>query len=148
MKWLFTFFDRLEDKIRSRLSHYPITYALVGGVSIVIFWRAVWHLTDFIPYLNTLEGTLVTLAVSVFVLLVSGLFVSFFIGDRIILSGLHNDKKVIEKVRQAIKEAEQIEGEVHEEVEAEAGEVADVIKSLTKIEHRLASMEKKLNGKK
>ena len=40
------FFDKLEDKIRGRLSHHPIFYALVGGIGVVLFWRGVWHTAD------------------------------------------------------------------------------------------------------
>jgi hypothetical protein len=40
------FFDKLEDYVRGILSKYPIPYAFVGGVSIVLFWRGVWHTAD------------------------------------------------------------------------------------------------------
>ena len=30
-------FDHLEDRVRGKLSHYPITYAIIAGVSIVLF---------------------------------------------------------------------------------------------------------------
>ena len=47
MKSIIKFFDKIEDKIRGKLSHYPIFYAFIGGVGIVIFWRGVWHTADF-----------------------------------------------------------------------------------------------------
>jgi hypothetical protein len=40
------------------------------------------------------------------IMLFTGLFVSFFIGDRIILSGLKNEKKVAEKTESEIKQEE------------------------------------------
>ena len=38
--------------MRGFLSHYPMIYALVGGVGIVSFWRGVWETSDLlgIPY--------------------------------------------------------------------------------------------------
>ena len=42
------FFDKLEDRVRSWLSHQPILYALIGGIGIVLFWRGVWHTADYL----------------------------------------------------------------------------------------------------
>ena len=42
------FFDKLEDKTRGTLSHYPFLYAFLGGIGVVLFWRGVWHTNDFI----------------------------------------------------------------------------------------------------
>ena len=42
------FFDKLEDKTRAMLSRMPILYAFVGGIGVVLFWRGVWHTTDFL----------------------------------------------------------------------------------------------------
>ena len=88
------FFDKLEDKIRKHLSKFPIVYALVGAVGIVLFWRGVWLIADSIPFLS---NPYISLFVSIIILLAIGLFVSFFIGDSILLSGLRGEKKLIEK---------------------------------------------------
>lgn len=98
------FFDKFEDWARASLSKHPILYALLGGVSIVLFWRGVWMIADELPFMT---GP-VSVIVSVVMLLASGLFVSFFIGDRIILSGLKKEKKLAEKTEEEVKSEENI----------------------------------------
>ena len=104
------FFDKLEDRTREHLSMMPIAYAIVGGVTIVIFWRGVWDLADHLESFGGiwafLFDPLVSVIISMLVLLVTGLFVSFFIGDRIILSGLKHEKKVEEKTESEVREEE------------------------------------------
>ena len=92
------FFDKLEDKVRAKLSHYPILYALVGGVGIVLFWRGVWHVADDMGL-----GSWTSIIISLILLLMTGLFVSFFIGHYIIFSGLKQEKKIEEKEEEEIK---------------------------------------------
>ncbi|MEK7657636.1 MAG: hypothetical protein AAB366_00335 [Patescibacteria group bacterium] len=93
------FFDKLEDKIRTILSRRPILYAFIGAVGIVLFWRGVWMTADMFPFMN---GP-VSIFVSVVLLLLTGLFVYFFIGDKVIISGLKQEKKMIEKTEEEIK---------------------------------------------
>lgn len=93
------FFDKLEDKIRGSLSHKPIIYALIGAAAIVLFWRGVWLTADMFDFMT---GP-VSIIVSVIVLLLTGLFVSFFIGEQIIISGLKGEKKIAEKTEEEIK---------------------------------------------
>lgn len=93
------FFDKLEDKIRTILSRRPILYAFIGAVGIVLFWRGVWMTADMIPFMN---GP-VSIFISVVLLLLTGLFVYFFIGDKVIISGLKQEKKMIEKTEEEIK---------------------------------------------
>ena len=52
IKKILHFFDKLEDQIRGRLSKYPIVYAFIGGVGIVLFWRGVWGLSEEIGMTN------------------------------------------------------------------------------------------------
>ena len=95
------FFDHLEDKIRHKLSRHPMIYAFVGGVGVVLFWRGIWNLADAFelsPWLS--------LVISVIMLLLSGTFVSFFIGEQIILSGLREEKRVDEKTEEEIRREE------------------------------------------
>lgn len=119
MKKIFHFFDKLEDNIRATLSKHNILYAFIGGVAIVLFWRGVWHTADAIPFLT---GP-VSILISVTVLLLTGLFVSFFIGDEIIISGLKKEKRLDEKV---------------------ASEVKTELDVLNNIQKRLDSIEKEL----
>lgn len=93
------FLDKVEDKIRANLSRHPILYAIIGGVGIVLFWRGIWHTADLFPFMT---GP-VSIVVSVIILLGTGLFVSFFIGDRIFLSGLKREKKLFEKTEKEIE---------------------------------------------
>jgi hypothetical protein len=119
MKKIFHYFDKLEDNIRATLSKHNILYAFIGGVAIVLFWRGVWMTADAIPFLT---GP-VSVFVSVAVLLATGLFVSFFIGDAIIVSGLKKEKRLDEKV---------------------ASEVKTELDVLNNIQKRLDSIEKEL----
>jgi MFS superfamily sulfate permease-like transporter len=109
------FFDKLEDKVRGRLSHKPILYAFVGGVGVVLFWRGVWHTADWLSYyflhrqtqlspldlINLTDG-LLSLVIGTVLLLMTGLFVSTFIGNEIIISGIKGEKKLTERTEEEI----------------------------------------------
>jgi hypothetical protein len=112
------FFDKLEDKVRSKLSHRSIVYAFIGGTTHVIFWRGVWITSDIIrdygwsgiwtsANVSGFWGWLfyepVALVWSAVVLLLTGLFVSGFIGERIIISGLKNEKKITERTSEELQ---------------------------------------------
>lgn len=84
--------DKLERKVRGKLSHYPIFYAFVGGVGVVLFWRGIWHTAD---DLNL--GSLISIIIGVVILIITGIFVSSFIGNQLIISGLVGEKKISEK---------------------------------------------------
>ena len=45
-KETFGYFDKLEDRIRFRLSRHPITYAIIGAIGIILVWKGVWDFAD------------------------------------------------------------------------------------------------------
>lgn len=116
------FFDKLEDKVRIKLSHRSFVYAFIGGVAHVIFWRGVWHTSDMvmhgIPWLHDYDGNPVsgfwgyvfyeplTIIWASIILLITGLFVSTFVGERIIISGLKSEKKVTDRTEDEVKKEE------------------------------------------
>lgn len=124
-KKIVQFFDRLEDKIRAHLSRYPIAYALLGGVGVVLFWRGVWHTADEIPVLN---NSIVSLATGSVILLLTGVFVSAFVGSRLIMTGLRGEKKMTEKTK--------------EEIEEEEGQIRKMQTTVNKIEKDMEELKK------
>ncbi|MDO8561937.1 MAG: hypothetical protein Q7S05_03875 [bacterium] len=120
------FFDRLEDKIRAGLSHYPITYAIFGGIGVVLFWRGVWHTADLFPFMTGPVSTLI----GAIILLLTGLFVSFFIGDNIMIAGLKREKKLAEKTEL--------------EIETEKDELDEVREIILKMERDLEEIKGKI----
>lgn len=95
---VYHFFDKFEDHNRAVLSHYPIVYAIIGGFGVVQYWRGVWHLAD-----EWGMSSWASLLIGLVVMLASGLLVSFFIGDNIILTGLRREKKLAEKTEEEVK---------------------------------------------
>ena len=128
IKKVINYFDKLEDRARSRLSRFPVLYAFVGGLGIVLFWHSVTEMAMAIPFLNEWNA-LPWFVISMIMLLVSGIFVSYFVGDQLIMSGLKGEKKMIEKSQDEI---------VAEEKEEEK----DIIKILAKLE----TLEQKLDA--
>ncbi len=118
-KKLISYFDKLEDRVRFRLSRRPIVYALVGAVGIILVWKGVWETVEFVPALTGPASFLL----GVGILLVTGLMVSFFIGDSIILSGFKREKKLAEKTER--------------EVRSERDILADISTRLERVEHKV-----------
>lgn len=123
------FFDRLEDRVRGHLSHYPIPYAIIGGIGVVLFWRGVWHTADLFPFMTGPISTVIGIGI----LLLAGLFVSFFIGDNIMIAGLKREKKLAEKTES--------------EIETEKEELDDVREVVMKMERDLEEIKHKVDGK-
>ena len=149
LKILYRWGDRLEDRVRRKLSHYPILYAFVGGTGIIIFWRGIWHTADFImeyyfsfghsisstssASLVWWDGPLSVLAGAVLLLLV-GLWVPSFIGNEIIISGLKGEKKAVEKTEQEVKEEALIDVKM-------ASQIQEINQRLENIEKRLGEKQ-------
>lgn len=133
-KALIKFFDKIEDKVRVRLSHRAIFYAFVGGAATLLFWRGAWRTFDEIENLGGIFGFLlspaVSLILSIIILLMTGLFVSVFIGERIIISGLKQEKKIFDKTESEIKEEEGMLFEVKltlDKLKLDVAEIRDIM---------------------
>ncbi|MDP2789348.1 MAG: hypothetical protein Q8O46_04905 [bacterium] len=125
IKKIIQFFDKLEDKMRGKLSHYPIIYAVIGGVGVVLFWRGVWHIAD---DLNI--SSVASVVIGTIVLLITGVFVSAFIGNRLIISGLIGEKKLAEKAE--------------EEIETEESQLKTLQSTLNRVEKVISKIESDL----
>ncbi|MDE2399544.1 MAG: hypothetical protein KGL67_00840 [Patescibacteria group bacterium] len=121
-------FDRLEYRIRGKLSHYPILYAFIGGIGIVLFWRGVWHIADEINL-----GSLISLISGSIILIIIGVFVAEFIGNKLIISGLVGEKKLEEKE----------EGEI----ETEETQIKNLQNTLTRLEKKLDHIDGEIERK-
>lgn len=140
-KKIYNLGDKLEDKVRGFLSHYPLVYAFIGGVGTIVFWRGVWVTIDYIlecfySRTNVLfvhglmwwDGPL-SVIIGTVILLLTGLFVSGFIGNEIIISGLKGEKRVVEKSVKEIKE--------------DVGIGVEILNEIKEINQRLKKLEEK-----
>jgi hypothetical protein len=135
MKKIIHFFDKIEDRVRGELSLYPIIYAFIGGVCVVLFWRGVWHTADILMQQGGVWAIVFyepyTVVWTTAVMLLTGLFVSFFIGERIVISGLKHDKKIFEKTAAEVAEEE--------------GEIVGAIMHIKVIEKELEELKNKID---
>lgn len=114
------FFDKLEDKIRKRLSRHPALYALIGSIGIILLWRGVWMIADSFEMSGLISAVL-----GVAILLLTGLFVSFFIGEQILISGIKEEKRIDEKTEEEIRKEEITLSEIHEDIEKIKSELGE-----------------------
>lgn len=124
---IISFFDKLEDRVRARLSHAPILYSFIGGVGIVLFWKGVWEMAEAVDLLDGFGS----LFLGTIILLMTGLLVSFFIGDTIIISGLKRDKKIAEKTDQRIR--------------TESDLILDVERKLADVQRQIGEIQEKID---
>lgn len=110
---ILSYFDGLEDRVRIKLSRHPIIYAFVGAIGIVLVWKGVWETAEIFPILYGPAS----FALGVIILLLSGLMVSFFIGDSIILSGFRKEKKLVERAESEIHSEKDILREVSQRLD-------------------------------
>lgn len=105
------YFDKIEDKVRGRLSKSPLIYSFIGAVATVSIWRGVWEVS------NTLNiPSWVSLVGGITLAMITGLFVSFFIGDNIVISGLQQEKRTDEKTKEEITKEEHEMEEVKKDI--------------------------------
>jgi hypothetical protein len=95
------FFNRIGAKFRHQLSHFPLVYAFLGSIGVVLIWRGVWHIAD-----DMKMSGLSSLFWGVFISIATGLFVSFFVGDKIIITGIKEEKRIDEKTEDEIRKEE------------------------------------------
>ncbi len=130
MNRIIHFFDKFEDGVRGHLSKYPIIYTLIGGIAIVLFWRGVWHTADILQAQGGILGFIfyepVNMIIVVGILLATGLFVSYFIGDSILLSGAKSQKKLAEKTSKELRDEEASLAEIKHVVDAIKEEVDEI----------------------
>ena len=127
-KRIFHFFDKLEDQTRSRLSRTPLLYALIGGIGVVLFWRGVWHLAD-----DANLSSWLSIVIGGIILLITGVFVSAFVGNRLIISGLSGEKKLAEKTS--------------EEIETEEVQLRKLQSTIDRVEKEVSKIESELENK-
>lgn len=138
-------FNKIENRARRWLGRKPVLYAFIGGIGAVLFWRGVWHSADVVAlYLFSWHGGtpttdlaipwdgLISFALGSIMLLVSGIFVSTFLGNEITISGLRGEKKLAEKTEY--------------EVRTETGAIYEIKAEMRKIRERLEAIEKKVEG--
>lgn len=128
IKKIVQFFDKLEDKTRAKLSHTPIVYAFLGGIGVVLFWRGVWHIADDINL-----NSIISIIVGSIILLITGVFVSAFIGSRLIISGLSGEKKLTEKAKS--------------EIETEEDQIRKLQDTVSRLEKKLDHLDDDIEGK-
>jgi hypothetical protein len=131
------FFDKFEDRVRGTLSNYPITYTLIGSTCIVLFWRGIWHTADSLMAKGGVLGFIfnegISLVIVTLILLATGLYVSYFIGDAILISGLKQQKKRTEKTKKDIEDEEQEIKALRstiKEMKAEVDEIRGMVRSI------------------
>lgn len=132
-----SFFDKLEDKVRTRLARFPILYSIVGGIAIVLFWRSIWGIADTFQI-----PVFVSLILSTVVLLMTGLFVPFFVGDSILISGIRGEKKLIEKTEDEVDYEVGVLKRMHTEMNNQREILLQLHREIKELKHRLPEEKK------
>ena len=132
MKKIFRFFDLFEDKIRHGLSHWPILYAIVGIIGIVLAWRGIWHMADTINL-----GGLTSFILGIFILLSSGLLIAIAIGDEVLLSSFRGRRKITEvRLEETLTLAEKVD-EIKKLLDRLEKKLENIKKEEREIEHEI-----------
>lgn len=99
----------------------------------VLFWRGVWMMADEMGL-----SSLGSVVVSLLILLLTGLFVSFFVGDSIIISGLKRDKKLIEKTEAEVDAELDAFKHMKEELDQELVTLSDIKREIKELKEAVA----------
>jgi uncharacterized protein YneF (UPF0154 family) len=134
---IYYIFDKMEDSVRARLSRHPFIYTFIGGSAVVLFWRGVWHSADYLEHSSPIGSVIFSpvgcIILAIVTLLLTGLFVSVFIGDSIIMSGIKHDKKIIEKTLA--------------DEEMEKGDIEKVLAAIVSMKNELETLEHKARSR-
>ena len=129
--------------MRGHLSRHPIVYTMIGSVAIVLFWRGVWHTADILQakggWLGVIFYEPTSLVFVLLILLATGLFVSYFIGDTILLSGIKGEKKVTDKTEKEVREEEaqiKVITSMVTEIKKEVDEIKEAVEHDHTIHHK------------
>ena len=142
--WYDYLMKRLATRIHIFLSHHTFLYAFIVGVGIVLFWRGVWHTVDLIHlYISHYHATAsidlaehpwwdgpLSLLAGSLILYISRAFVSSFIGNELILSGLRTEKKLPRKTEDNLK--------------TEVSAITDIKDEIETITHKLGDLEEQI----
>ena len=121
-KRILKFIDVIVNFTKEKLGRFPISYAFIVGIGVVLFWRGVWHTADSL----SLSG-FVSLVLGFLILLFTGVFISEFIGNKLIISGLLGEKRIEKKE----------EGEI----ETEEVQLRNLQNTLNRVESKLGKLE-------
>ncbi|MDE2019467.1 MAG: hypothetical protein KGJ13_03910 [Patescibacteria group bacterium] len=135
------FLERAERWLRRKLQNHPLLYALVGGVGVVLFWRGVWHMTDFLALtllssrdavtsIDWAQGidSLLSFAFGTFLLLSTGLFISELLSGEVLLGKIKKEETTAE--------------ETEETVEKESSEIPRIEREVRHIAREVQQLEK------
>lgn len=123
------------------LSHHSHLYALIAGIGIVLFWRGVWHSVDlFHLWISHRQASAsidltehpwwdgpLSFLVGCLLLYLTRAFVSSFIGNELILSGLRTEKKLTRQTDTDLK--------------TEVGAIADIKQEIAAIVEKLEDLD-------
>lgn len=134
MKRFLDFCVHTENKIREFLSHYPIIYAFIGATGVVLVWRGIWLTADDMNISSS-----ASLLAGIIILLVSGLLVYEFIGNRLIISGLVGEEKIIKKEEREIEKEEK-------EIQTEEAQLKNLQNTLSRLEKKLDHIDDEIEN--
>lgn len=131
---------RIFTRFHIFLSHHSFLYALIVGIAIVLFWRGVWHTVDLLHlYISHYHATAsidfsahpwwdgpLSFVVGCVVLYISRAFVSSFIGNELILSGLRTEKTLTKQTDTDLKIEVSAISDIKEEIDTITRKLGDL----------------------